>query len=211
MDLLPAIQLLEKFKGVDLTATLAQIEGSIEGLGINEIPDLLVANAVHQESFSAAGLLKEVSGQIDVMIHALGILLCLPHILEPGERVQSVSLGAGNTGKKFDLETSRRVAEFKFINWKGGPEAIRQNSLFKDFYGLAEHFTHKSKHLYLLGTAIPLKFFQGRRAIKSILSKDVKLYEQFRERYPGCSVVRDYYLGKRELVQLEDMFPILCA
>jgi hypothetical protein len=43
------------------------------------------------------------------------------------------------TGRSFDLETSYRVAvaEFKFIRWQGGPESIRQNQLFKDFYLLA--------------------------------------------------------------------------
>lgn len=45
--------------------------------------------------------------------------MCLPHILEPDERVESVSLGAGNTGRDFDLETNVRVAEFKFIHWRG--------------------------------------------------------------------------------------------
>jgi hypothetical protein len=43
------------------------------------------------------------------------------------------------TGRSFDLETSYRVAvaELKFIRWQGGPESIRQNQLFKDFYLLA--------------------------------------------------------------------------
>jgi hypothetical protein len=63
------------------------------------------------------------------VIHALGILLCLPHILRPGEVIDYVSLGAGNTGRAFDLETSLRVAEFKFIHGQGGPGSIRQNSL----------------------------------------------------------------------------------
>ncbi|WP_283814259.1 hypothetical protein [Bradyrhizobium aeschynomenes] len=44
-------------------------------------------------------------------------MLCLPHILEEGEIVDYVSLGAGNTGRPFDLETNRRIAEFKFIHW----------------------------------------------------------------------------------------------
>ena len=39
--------------------------------------------------------MKRLAGQINVTIHALGILLCLPHILEPSERVEPVSLGAG--------------------------------------------------------------------------------------------------------------------
>ena len=53
--------------------------------------------------------MKRLAGQINVTIHALGILMCLPHILEPDERVESVSLGAGNTGRDFDLETNVRV------------------------------------------------------------------------------------------------------
>jgi hypothetical protein len=61
------------------------------------------------------------------------------HILRPGEVIDCVSLGAGNTGRAFDLETNLRIAEFKFIHWQGGPESIRQNSLFKDFYEMAEH------------------------------------------------------------------------
>jgi len=58
----------------------------------------------------AAGLIKQLAGQINVVIHALGILLCLPHILRPGEVIEYVSLGAGNTGRAFDLETNLRVA-----------------------------------------------------------------------------------------------------
>ena len=101
-------------------------------------------------------MIKRLAGEIHVVIHALGILLCLPHILKTGEIVESVSLGAGNTGKAFDLETNRRIAEFKFIRWQGGAEMIRQNALFKDFYLMAEHSTHKEKYLYVLGTEIPL-------------------------------------------------------
>ena len=64
--------------------------------------------------------------------------MCLPHTLEARGAVEYVSLGAGNTGREFDLETNRRIAEFKFIHWRGGAESIRQNQLFKDFYLVAE-------------------------------------------------------------------------
>jgi hypothetical protein len=84
-------------------------------------------------------LVKRLAREINVVIHALGILLCLPHILEPEETIEYVSLGAGNTGRAFDLETNKRIAEFKFSRWQGGAEAIRQNSLFKDFYCMAEY------------------------------------------------------------------------
>ena len=88
-------------------------------------------------------MIKQLTGQINVMIHALGILLCLPHILGADEIIDYVSLGAGNTGRGFDLETNRRIAEFKFIHWQGGPQSIRRNALFKDFYEMAEYETDK--------------------------------------------------------------------
>jgi hypothetical protein len=51
------------------------------------------------EVLAAAGLVKQMAGQINVVIHALGILLCLPHILRPSEVIDYISLGAGNTGR----------------------------------------------------------------------------------------------------------------
>src|SRR5208283_3156081 len=119
----------------------------------------------------AAGQIKQLAGQINVVIHALGILLCLPHILRAGEVIEYVSLGAGNTNRNFDLETNQRIAEFKFIRWQGGPEVIRQNALFKDFYEMAEHATEKQRLLYVLGTQHPEKFFNGGRAISSVLGR----------------------------------------
>lgn len=72
-----------------------------------------------------------------------------------------------------------KLAEFKFICWCGA-DAIRQNSLFKDFYQRAEHPTPKAKFVYVLGTEYPVKFLNGRRAIASVLDKHATLLEQFR-------------------------------
>jgi hypothetical protein len=117
-----------------------------------------------------------------------------------------VSLGAGNTGRQFDLETNLRVAEFKFISWRGGPESIRQNGLFKDFFMLAESDVDKRKYLYVLGTAHPLKFFNGGRALSSVLSRGDKTKKLFEERYgTRFTVVREYYDLKREAVIVEDV------
>lgn len=202
-----AFEALAGFSGHDLTTTLSRIESSLVGANLDSVEDTLTAHNAEHEVLAAAGLVKRLAGQINVVIHALGIMLCLPHILQPGEVVQSASLGAGNTGKAFDLETNMRVAEFKFITWQGGPEAIRQNSLFKDFYCLAEHDTPKSKYLYVVGTAIPLKSLAGNRAIDSVLSKNASLLEDFRSKHPDCRVVSDYYLPRRDLVQLVDVSP----
>jgi len=209
MELSEAVAALAIFSGKDLTSTLSQIEFSIQGRKVENCSSLFVEHHVHHEALSAAGLVKSLAGQINVMVHALGILLCLPELLHPNEIVENISLGAGNTGKKFDLETNLRVAEFKFINWQGGPEAIRQNSLFKDFYGLAEHSSHKFKYLYVLGKEVPLKFLNGRRSIESVLSKNVTLHKEFRDKYPEYKVVRDYFLPRCGHVEIEDVSLLL--
>lgn len=209
MDLAEAIAALDRFSGQDLTRTLSRIELAIEGATTDSCAALLLEHHAQHDALAAAGLVKRLAGQINVIIHALGILLCLPEVLQPGEIIECVSLGAGNTGKPFDLETDRRIAEFKFIAWQGGPEAIRQNSVFKDFYCLAEHDSAKSKHLYVLGTEFPLKFLNGRRALESVLSKNVGLYEAFRAEYPDYRVVRDYYVPRRDQVLIEDVSSML--
>ena len=209
MDLAKAISVLDSFSGQSLTRTLSEMELTIQGSGPGTCAELQHEHHVGRDSLAAAGLVKRRAGQIDVIIHALGILQCLPEMLQPDELVESVFLGAGNTGKRFDLETNRRVAEFKFIAWRGGSEAIRQNSLFKDFYGLAEHDSPKSKHLYVLGTEHPLRFPNGQRAINSVLSRNAKILAEFRARYPEYQVVRDYYLPRRDLVAIEDVTSML--
>ena len=140
------------------------------------------------------------------MIHALGILLCIPRLLAPGEAVEYVSLGAGNTGRAFDLETSERIAEFKFIRWQGGAETIRQNGLFKDFYLLAENPSRKRKYLYVVGTEHPLKFFNSGRALSSVLSQHPALQESLSRMYPGrFRKVREYYAFRKGEVVIQDI------
>lgn len=201
-----AIRLLQTFRGTDLTQTIYQIEKTVRGVSVDSYSAVLATIGAQEEVLGAAGLIKQLAGQINVVIHALGILLCLPHILRPGEIIDYVSLGAGNTGRAFDLETSLRIAEFKFIHWRGGPESIRQNSLFKDFYEIAEHETHKEKCLYVLGTVHVEKFLNGRRAMSSVLSRNEtlrrKFTEKFGDRYP---TVRDYYIPRKESVVIQDV------
>jgi hypothetical protein len=155
---------------------------------------------------------KRAAAQINVIIHAFGILVSLPHLLNEDEVVESLSLGAGNTGREFDLTTDQRVAEFKFIEWQGGPESIRQNSLFYDFYTLAEHDSNRRRLLYLLGTDEALKFLRGNRALNSVLSKNRKISDDFAARYgERFKVVSEYYKARRDRVELEDLQKLLPA
>ncbi|WP_210334919.1 hypothetical protein [Mesorhizobium mediterraneum] len=207
MRLKPAevVALVSGFTGADLTKTLGGIEASVRGLGAADCMQFLESAGAGREVLGAAAEMKRLAGQINVTIHALGILLCLPHLLEPDEKVEYVSLGAGNTGRRFDLETNRRVAEFKFIRWRGGPEAIRQNSIFKDYFLLADHVTQKRKYLYLLGTDHALAFLSGGRALNSVLSRNETVRSIFAERFGArYRTVGEYFADHSDAVAIED-------
>lgn len=204
------VNLVRRFTGSNLTRTLSRIESAVRGVTASDCASLLESAGAGREALAAAAEMKRLAGQVNVTIHALGILLCLPHILEPDERVEYVSLGAGNTGRDFDLETNVRVAEFKFIRWRGGAESIRQNSVFKDYLLLAEYPTPKRKHLYLLGTDHALRFLRGGRALSSVLSRNDKLHRMFVARFgESFRTVGDYYGVHSDAVQIEDVSPWL--
>ena len=210
LDLSHAISALQTFSGPLLTQTLGAIELSMRGVTTKDCAEALASCGAKAEVIGAAGLVKRLTGQLNVIVHALGILLCLPHLLQPGEVIDYVSLGAGNTGGPFDLETNRRIAEFKFIHWQGGTETIRQNSLFKDFYLMAEHRTAKQKYLFVLGTEHPLRFLNGGRGLSSVLSHSVKLQKDFLEKYgEQYRTVRDYYGPRKDIVVIQDVSSFL--
>jgi hypothetical protein len=204
-----AITAIQTFSGENLRNTLAAIESSLRGVTAETYEAAATAHGATSETLQAAGDIKRLVSQINVVVHSVGILLCLPHILKPGEMIESVSLGAGNTGKAFDLETSQRIAEFKFIRWRGGAEAIRQNALFKDFFQLAEFRTEKSKYLYVLGLEHPLKFFNGRRDLSSVLRDHATQAAFFGSLGKQYRTVCEYYQARRDLVEVIDVSPFV--
>jgi hypothetical protein len=209
-DLAAAAAAIQGFSQGDLTARVAVIEAALTSADGAKCTAYLGTNAVTQDLLDSAYVLKRAAGRINDVVHAIGIMLVLPHILQPDERVEYVSLAAGNTGKPFDLETTLRVAEFKFIAWQGGPEVIRQNSLFKDFYLLAEAETSKRKVVYVLGTEYPLKFLKSGRSLVSVMSRNAKLWTDFANRYgERFRTVGDYYAYRHDEVILEDVGPLL--
>ncbi len=125
MSIESAIEAISKFQGDSLTESLSRLEENIIGASAADSLEYCSERKIDDDFVASALAVKKVAGEINVIIHASGILHSLKDILEKGEVVQSVSLGAGNTGRKFDLETNLQVAEFKFIDWKGGAESIR--------------------------------------------------------------------------------------
>ncbi len=208
-DLAAALARLEGLmKTSGTTAWIGGVEGRLAGTDGTKVRSLLEREGIGSDTLDATIQIKRMSGQINVLVHAIGIVNALPYILEPGEVVESLSLGAGNTGRDHDLETDRRVAEFKFITWRGA-DAIRQNSLFADLFNLANNPTKRAKYLYVVGKDIPLRFLENRRALNSVL-KDARLATRFSAVHGNRYLtVRDYYDTIRGQVQIVDLVGVV--
>lgn len=82
---------------------------------------MIRASGADHELLSAAITVRRDLGRISDLIHAAAIVLVLPQVLEDGEQIiNRPSLAAGNDpSRPYDLETNRRVAEFKLSRWAG--------------------------------------------------------------------------------------------
>jgi hypothetical protein len=79
--------------------------------------------------------------------------------LEPDEVLRRPSLAAGNDpSRPYDVETDRRVAEFKLARWYGH-DAMRKRQVFKDLVHLAADTSGRRTELYVLGER-PLRFLR---------------------------------------------------
>jgi hypothetical protein len=194
--------------GQNPLAAIQRLEGDLAGraTGREEIRGYLARTGLTPGTMHAALEIKRVSGQINVLVHAAGIMTSLPFILEAEEQIQSISLGAGNTGKDFDLETNIRVAEFKFVSWRGGPEAIRQNQVFKDLLKLLWDTSTRRKQLFLTGTEEAIRFLRGHRALDSVLSRNLHIRSEFLSRY-GRKFTRvgEFYQDVEHIVEICDL------
>jgi hypothetical protein len=172
------------------------------------MPDLaqeLASQHIDEDVLYGALVLKELAGQINVVIHVVGILVSLPHVLAQGETIESLSLGAGNTGRHHDLETDRQIAEFKFIAWRGGAEAIRQNGLFVDIFNLASARGDKRRVMYVVDQEHPMRFLRHNRAISSVLSKNRAVEERFHRAHGArFATVSEYWSTIADRVEIVD-------
>lgn len=210
LNLYRSIDMLLNFTNKqDLTTTVAMLEANLNGANTSRVNKIISQENIDPDILKAALVVKKSILQIDVVIHAIGIINSLPYILEEEEKVEYLSLGAGNTGRNFDVETNKRIAEFKFINWSGKSDTIRQNTTFKDFFELAEYETNKKKYLYILDKAKVVKFFNNNRALKSVLSKNEATSKHFFSLYDNkYTTVSQYYHDKKNSVDIVDLHDI---
>jgi len=210
ISILEAAKAIQQFEKDSLTDQISAIENKLAGADSSVVQSAYPSLGVTSDLLESAITFKRTASQINVLIHAVGILLSLPKILEKDEVVEYLSLGAGNTGRPFDLETNHRIAEFKFINWQGGAESIRQNALFKDFFLLAEYETPKQKYLYVLGKKHPMKFLNGGRSLESVMSRNNKMWSEFQAKYGSrFKKVCEYFEYRKSVVQLVDVAEIV--
>lgn len=211
-DLAKAAQELSRLgTGSELTERIGSIEAALAGKKRDAAGRAIAEQGVDEGLLTGAIEIKNLAGQINVVIHAVGILVSLPYLLARDERIEALSLGAGNTGRDHDLVTDRRIAEFKFIDWRGGPESIRQNGLFIDLFNLASAQTQKRRYMYVLGLEHPERFLTGRRSLSSVLSRNASAAARFAAMHGDqFSTVADYapYIRDRvELVDLREVVP----
>ncbi len=191
MNATDALQIVSSFKGTDLKQELNKLRGSLLHKGKNDIkePKLL---------FEAALEVKRISAQIDEMVHASGIIKCLPYILEEDEILENLSLASGAVGDGFDLVTNKRIAEFKFSVWQiGKANGMRKRQVFGDLVQLYINDSSKKKEVYVVSYAMVLKFLNGKSKWENVLSKSGvlknKLGDYLTEKKLSSITVNDIY------------------
>lgn len=161
VDRLPeAVARLADFLRMPLTQTISALEHELEGASLEDVAQLSAGAGIDPSLLDAALDVRAELGRLNDLVHAAAITLVLPRILQQDERiVRRPSLGAGNDPTRpYDLETDRRVAEFKLSVWKGA-DAGRKRQTFKDLVHLAADTSGRQPELYVVGGA-PIKFLK---------------------------------------------------
>ena len=196
-----------------LTTAVSQLEFALVGCDGEGAAARTAEFGVDEDLLSAAVTTRRELGRINDLIHATAITLLLPKLLEPGEVVKGrPSLAAGNDpSRPYDLETDRRVAEFKLAQWAGA-DAMRKRGAFKDLVYLAADVSGRRAQLFLVGQA-PIKFLRTCRSAASWgLDRSTSGRALFEERFGDLEMtIRDFTAGPGSHVELVDIAPLLPA
>ena len=212
-NLAQSLETLIKYYSNDkLSDIVYNLQLQLKNKNSKSILPIISQDLTSKDTLNAALDVKSVMGQINVIVHTLGIINSLPYLLEDNEVVESVSLGADNASSEFDLITNKRIAEFKFITWRGN-DSMRLKTTFGDYYNLVECNTEKEKYLYLTDCSYFEKFLNGRRSFSSILSKNNKIAKEFEAKYNNkYNFLNEYYDDNKfkvNLISLNDIAPDL--
>jgi hypothetical protein len=189
-NILNSLNAILSFKEGGVVNKIAELENFYIGKRKSDIKDL-------NDLYQAALQIRKVSAQIDEIIHAAGIINCLPFILKKSETIVSLSLASGAKGDGIDLVTNERIAEFKFARWQeDGANGSRRRQVFADLVSLFITDTPLRKELYVFNAEKISKVLNSQRATwLNVLSKSGNLKERLEafliERQLNAKTLRD--------------------
>lgn len=209
------ISVFLKFRGdsKSLGQRIASVESALIGLRGHEAVARAQVEGIGSELVHGASAVKSLSSQVDVVLHAAGIISALPFILHQDEKIESLSLGAGNMHSSYDLETDRQIAEFKFIRWRGA-DSVRQDNLLIDVVNLDLSLTPKRKVVYLTNAEIPVHWLAtSKRSTRSSLGRKLGLPVRFNDAYgtERFQRVNEYWASASQSIEIVDLAVIVPA
>lgn len=150
---------------------IAALENDLVGADRETAAVFVASHGLTPETLAASLVIREELGKLSDLIHATGIALALPHILEESEVLKIPSLAAGNDpGRFYDVQTNIRVAEFKLARWTNGGNGGREKDLFKDLVLLTQAPSSLRAELYVRGPR-PARFLSGQASARKQLNK----------------------------------------
>lgn len=196
-----------------LAESIAGLEGAVEHATALEVQAASTALGVDSSLLSSAVVVRREFGRLSELIHAASILVLLPGLLEEGETlVNRPALGSENDARRpFDIETNRRVAEFKLGRWAGG-DAQRKREVFRDFVRLCADTSGRRPELYVLGPE-PARFLAtSRQRVSWALERSPVTLRLFHERFGDVDVsVASFVAGPGARVRVVDAAELLPA
>lgn len=205
MNINEAINIVNTFKNVSLKDKLKELEKLDKTISIDN----------YETIFLAANVIKKASAQIDEIVHTSGIMIALSVWLLTDEKVEYLSLGAGNHKANFDLETNLRIAEFKFGKWnEGGANGVRRRGYFSNYVSLLTSDDHRDKYFVIEDKEAFLNFMKGKASWKNVLSKNpsvLKKLETFLEvnSMRDAKTISEIYLKFEKVVTIVDFKEII--
>ena len=203
-----AIKLLQTFRGADLTRTIDRIEKSLSGVSADGYASVLTTSGAKAKALGAAGLIKQMAGQINVVIHTLVyscafLIFCgqvkssNTHRLVPETPAEPLTWRLASASRNSN-SSAGRAGRNRFAKIPYSRISLRWRAQ-----------TPKDKYLYVVGTEHGEKFFNRGRALSSVLSHSVKLRKEFTEKFGDrYRTVRDY-LPRKGLVVIQDVSPFV--
>jgi hypothetical protein len=210
VDLSESFAALLTFAGGSLTKTVADLEQSFQQSDAPGIQAALDQRRITAGALEAGLVARDHLGRLNDIVHAAAITAVLPLLLEPDERVEFVSLAAGNSpNRPFDLATDRRIGEFKLSRWDGHDTA-RKLHLTKDLVHLAADVSGRRAQLFVLDQR-PIQFaVKSKSPIANLLRRFPATLELFKAEFGDPTVsISQFRSAAAARVEIIDLRPIL--